>query len=163
MTSRPTRFDPDVIAVAVDELWPRIIEWSSDLSEVEAGSKVDLRDAFNSFDLDGYNLARRLERAGWGDVDAALVDVLGYGAVCISRALREAVAVWVQREGITPTLEVGARVTSSRQREGGVGIISRVDAAHAEYVVRFPLLGHVESGLGIHGSCLAFEDVEVAP
>lgn len=162
MTPRPTRFDPDVIAAAVDDLWPRIIEWSSDLAEVEAGAKIDLRDAFNSFDLDGYSLARRLERAGWGDVDAALVDVLEYGAVCISRALRSAIAAWVQREGITPAFEVGAKVTSPRKRDGGIGIIAKVDAAHAEYVVRFPLLGHVENGNGTHGSYLAFEDVEAA-
>lgn len=162
MTPRPSRFDPGVIAVAVDDLWPRIVEWSSDLADDEHGAKADLRGAFDSFDLDGYNIARRLERAGWGDVDAALVDVLEHGAVCISRARRDAVAAWVQREGITPAFEVGARVTSPRQQEGGVGIISRVDAAHAEYVVRFPLLGHVENGIGTHGSFLAFEDVEAA-
>lgn len=162
MTPRPTRFDPNIIAVAVDDLWPRIIEWSSDLVDDDAGAKADLRAAFDSFDLDGYNLARRLDRAGWSDVDAALVEVLEYGAVCMSRALRNAVTAWVQREGITPAFEVGAKVTSPHKRDGGVGIIAKVDAAHAEYVVRFPLLGHVENGIGTHGSYLAFEDVEAA-
>ena len=162
MTPRPTRFDPDVISAAVDELWPLILEWHSDVADNEKGAKADLRDALDGYEVDGYHLARHLDKAGWGEVDSALVDVLDQGAAFVRRAHREAIVAWVQREGITPAFDSGAKVRSDRMKDGGVGVIAKIDATHAEYVVRFPSLGHVGSGNGTYGTYLNFEDVEAA-
>jgi hypothetical protein len=107
---------------------------------------------------DGYKLARELDRRlGW-EVDTAMVETLDMLGTTISAGVREAVAEWVQRCQVAPRLAIGDAVNVRHRGDLHDGVIARVDLRAAEYVVRVPSLGHVESGSGTHGLVRPFED-----
>lgn len=130
---RPTFSDPAVRRAAAEEILPEIIKWlGPDWHEAEREDYLeDLMGIV--FEWDGYDAARALERKHW-DPDADLVEILdgGWG----SRALRRAVAAWVEANKITPQLSVGTTVRA--RPRGDIGKITGIDLKHATYTVAIP-------------------------
>lgn len=166
---RPTIYDNDVIAAAVESLWPDVAAWLGDDAPTEAvdveNCKTSLRRAMKYNHGDAYKIARDLDRDGW-DVDAGLVDVLGSAAGALYDAEKAAVRAWVAAGGVTANLPTGTRVKHPHLR-GHVGTIIDADQKYGNprdlgrYLVFCAEAGHVREGNGTHGVYLDHEDVEV--
>jgi len=156
---RPGYSDEVVLQAVVDGLLPDVLQWGS-YSETEAPEVGDeLRKTMETC-RDGYHMAKHLEdRYGW-DPDSELVDILE--GANFHGAVNNAVVAWLRDNGVKPAFEVGREVTvklNGRNSGDHQGIISDI-REDGTYLVRVPSLGHVETGLGVHGFNLNWEEVE---
>lgn len=109
--------------------------------------------------LDGYKLARELERLGW-EADAGLVDTLDGLYWPLTKRLTKAVEDWVHENGIVPQHQVGEIVTFKDKGKSIKGEIIQVDESSAIYYLFCESLGHVREGVGVHSRLIPFEEVQ---
>lgn len=152
---RPRRRDERVIALVAAKLAERVAEeWQ--FGQV---SEAILRTALGSSDLDGYALARELER-DLVHPDADLVEILDEADGLMLEAHKSLVAEWVKTHGVTSPFAQGDRVIC----KFGPGEVTRIHEETAQIVVVPDAEKHlfVEGG----GYLLAFESCqkeEMAP
>lgn len=164
---RPTSNTDEIVAVVASRILPKILEWQDEEPEEDhedemARQEEILEELRNNIDdwHDGYQIARKLEDDGW-DPDSELVDILDN--LPFYQVKAEAVRNWIAENNIKPKLTVGTQVKtlassgSKRLVEGEI-VDVRLDAG--QYTVMVPSLGHVRSGLGTHGNCINWEDLE---
>lgn len=134
-------------------------------AESEREQTLHELEAALEYSQSGFDRCTNLSRHGW-EITDEMVEMLADDYV--GRAVYEAVALWVQDEGIVPSLALGAAVRIEvRDGDGPAsmvdGVVARIDAMHARYLVRVPSLGHVTMGDpsgGTLGFLLPFEVVE---
>jgi hypothetical protein len=131
--NRPNERHPEVIRQVVERLRPVL----ADFLEEEDPDLDDLADTLKSnWDWNGYNLAKHLDNyCGWG-ADADLVEILssaeGYGSIIVGQLTEE----WVQKYGIRPAYSVGDRVACDISLRPKTGVIVKVYANLAKYVIQ---------------------------
>ena len=159
---RPKRSDDDIELQAAKELCRRLIKRVPDLSEDNFEEMCDdILDAI-AYETDGYKIARELESHGW-DVDDEIVDVMREASFVRNDVLDRAVKLWAADAQAEPQFEVGATVRFSHRGQEVEGVVVKLDLQRAQYIVQCASLGHVASGVGVHGIVANFEDVfEVA-
>lgn len=84
--------------------------------------------------MDGYRLAKELDNRCYWDCSFDMAEVLNGWSYAYERALDKEQKAWAEREGISPTLAVGARVKIA---SGECGEISGVyEHGAAKYLVK---------------------------
>jgi hypothetical protein len=102
-------------------------------------------------DDDAWKICRSLEDDGW-DVDEDLMDIMRGAWIVVADALNAALEAWVIDAQVTLALPVGTDVEVDVPRHGRLcGTVVSLDPTRGTYTVRFPSLGHVESGPGTRG------------
>lgn len=169
LTPRPSQFDEPVTRTAALQLLPDVLRWMKNNSspgdqEIDAGEEKDivndLVDAM-SFDLDSFEICKKLERNHYWGVDRDLIDVMDDAMFAIIKARDGAVKEWVTANGIKPELAIGTRVTFNAQFKQHTGEITKVDEVMAQYLVFCESRGDVRSGNGTHGSWVPYENVKL--
>ena len=169
-TPRPGSRDDFIMRAAAQDLAPEVQRWSKagngddNLDQIT----VDLRRALDRcIDLDGYQLARELDRIGW-EADAELVEIMDGASGAVYKCHKAACIEWVQIEGMQPPL-IGAavRIADERvaKRRNAEGLVGNIVANHPEgtSTVSFKDLGHSEKpgpGGGIIGFVLPWEELK---
>jgi len=155
---RPNGSHAGVMGLVADDLMPNVMGWFQG-EEDETEVREQIMEVLDDFH-DGYEMAKELEdRYGW-DADSELVDVLDGASFYGPR--KKAVMAWIRDNAITPKLSIGQVVKAKQgkySKEINEGEIVKIDEGGI-YIVMIPALGHVREGIGTHGCCLAWEDVE---
>lgn len=128
---RPGKRDEAILKAAIQQILPEVLGWLGGDDRPEEVARDLLRAAEDSTDLDGYQLARTLERDCYWDSDTNLVDILEMLSSKVWQLHQKMVADWVKEQGIVPALKVGDKV----QCRHGVGTIAEIWLGTAEYVV----------------------------
>jgi hypothetical protein len=160
---RPSRLNESIRAAAAKKLAPDVLRWAKaggdhllTLEDVEADLTKVVGYATN-----GYEIAKDLENDHYYAPDAELVEILDNAFIYISQAHNEACLKWLEENPI-PAPEIGSKVTLRDNPQAGVGTILS-NSPEGKSTVRFPALGHVETGAGTHGSILFWEELRPAP
>lgn len=108
--------------------------------------------------MDGYELAKELDRSAWWDCTRDDVDKLDCVSSKVERLLSEAEQAWCIAHDIQPSLPVGTRI---RLQRGGVGEITGIAGKHspASYLVKED--GHDDEVSGHRRYIIKFEDAVV--
>ena len=163
LSPRPTR--RDCLDAALDAFGPRLAEYLD-----RAPTDREHRDVRNAWaiHLDEYQMARRLEDAGW-ESDYQLMELMDGFDSCVLSAHEQALREWVQAHAhllaeVRPSLE--QRVTTPKRWDKGrtsyaprSGIVTRIDEDRATCTVMIPEFGHVREGPGTLGAVLAWEEL----
>lgn len=158
---RPSPVTETLYHEAARELLPKVMEWLAFGSTIHDEESVldDLAEAIENVDeLDGYHLARYLERRGWA-CDFSLCEILDSADHIVDMAHDNLVRAWVKASGITPKLKIGD-VVSTR---AGTGAIVGIDHEMARYIVatdRFLTNLPDQAGKGT-GYLIPFEDAKL--
>lgn len=160
---RPKRSDSRIAPLVVEKILPKVIRWikdggGDDDQETVRGDLLRVVDGFR----DGYQTARRLDEACHWDCDGNLAEILNDVSWNWSDAHKSLVKSWVDENSITVSLPIGTPVVLTVRNEKYQGFISEAYAETAEYSVRIPALGHVQSGCGTHGLIVACEEIQTA-
>jgi hypothetical protein len=155
-TKRPTDRSPEVIAEVVRGVLDDVCEWAKTPEGERDEVAEDLTDAIeHGHASDSYEMCKYLEDRKHWSCDRALVDILDN--LDTRQVQREMVRQWVKATNPTPKRSVGDHVSTRH----GDGIIARIDAKDATYLVRVPSKGHVDRGEGTHGFLMAYEEIDV--
>jgi hypothetical protein len=154
---RPKYHDEDVLKCAAELLTEEVVGWSNG-QEPHEQVLADLIEALSFGKTDGYELANKLQRKGWTP-DAQLVEILDTADYRRSQAHKEAVMAWVKAHDLKLQLQMGAVVSIEHDGKMYQGEIVNLNHEVAQYTVFVKELGHVRSGMGIHGLIFGFEDV----
>ena len=176
MSPRPTLSDPRVREETISRILPAVISWLAEVGdepktpEGKDDLKKELLKAFGYHSLvDGYHLAKNLERQSCWDPDSDLVDILESAASYEWDSLQAIVKDWVTESGITPAHKIGDQLTVKftgfgrgyrldDHGEPHTGTITRVIEYDGRYQVNFPTLGHVSAGeVGVQYICINWE------
>lgn len=141
---RPTVTDGMVIEAALTE-YPELAEAES------------IAEHFHRH-MDGYELAKELDRSAWWDCNRDDVDKLDNVSSKVERLLVEAERAWCIAHDIQPDLPVGTRLRLPR---GGVGEITGIASSHspASYLVKEE--GQDDEVSGNRRYIIKFEDAVV--
>ena len=165
---RPDHHIEDVKRAVVLKVLPAILSWlgeTLDPKDEDDQSRLDeIQDDLLDvvcYSQDGYAMTKELEDdKGWADADSELVDILdNLEFYSIGNA---AIIQWIADNEVKPKLAAGAivRVKQNRHRkEEFTGEIIQVEDS-GNYVVLIPSQGHVREGVGTHGWCIPWEEVE---
>lgn len=117
--------DQDVIAEGV-RAWAKSYSRSED--EIES--------VIRCFELhiDGYELAKELERCELWDITAMDVDALDAVSSHVDTAYRALCMEWVKANNVQPSLAIGTRITSRHVRGGVITGVCTYSPAH--YLVK---------------------------
>ncbi len=141
-----------------NKLLSQVMDWGSYTAAEESEVGEQILKALEYAGHDGYDLTKYLDDHFHWSVDAELTDIMGcadyYGCH------REAVKCWIRDTGAKPALVVGQEVTVKNPRDGDTTGFIRDITDDGMYCVRIPSKGHVEEGLGTHGSLYPWEDLE---
>ena len=162
---RPTRRDKEVVAAAVDTIFPNIKIWlkqtdpaipEDELQEAREETQEVLADSFGS---DGYALAKTLDDYHSWDADSGLVELMDDAGTALYSAHKKACEEWVKTSGLTE-IPIGTKVRHASQHKELVGeVVSNYPSGSSS--VYYEALGHVRSGLGTHGCIFNWEDLTV--
>ena len=137
-----------------------LLELATELESEHFGTRSGIFDDLKSCvsqDMNGYKLAKDLERScGWS-IDCALVERLD--SIDCYYLLEEATKRWVIENNIQLPKKIGNVVSFWEQ---GVKITGEVTWLHqetAEYTVFCESEGHVREGSGTHGYIIMMEDI----
>jgi len=125
---RPTRSDPRVKEIATRRLAEDCAQWG-DETDAAQWEKMLSRCHLND---NGYEIAKDLDqRQHVIAVDAVLVEILDSASSYVWSAHDDLTKLWVEANGIQPSLVIGDRVRTTR----GDGTISGIRQAWAKYIV----------------------------
>lgn len=158
---RPQRHDKALAPLVVKALLPDVLAW---LGEDDRPDEVraNLMDALaDCHAWDGYKLAASLASSHHWEPDAALVDILDHASSLLWAEHDQRLRRWVQEHGVKCRRVIGAPAPVTSKGKSYTGTIVRVDADRAQYTVRVPELGHVESGMGTRGLLVDAEAVDL--
>lgn len=158
---RPRLTDKSVVDAAARKLFPEVKEWMGDMfktcRETEETVLTDLRDAIKREWIDGYRMARFLEKECTWTPDCRLVEILE--GVDLHGCLRDAERLWVIKNQIRPALAVGDPCRFTQSNSGRIGTITAIHP-EGKYSIYCPALGHVPAGhLGTQATIVAWETV----
>ena len=152
-TERPTRNDPRVKAYVIEHLAKDCADWEGADGEGQEWSRALARCNLNG---NGYDIAKDLDRYCGVMPDAELVEILDGAQSYAWTAHDELIKAWVAENGITPPLDVGARIAWRDK----VGVISRIDHGKAQYLlIPDDEQDHFRNG---GGYCVAYEQARAA-
>lgn len=153
--NRPKDIGGSVIRRTAELLLSDIQKWANNKSDSILANIIE---ALGFGGLDGYELARNLERRGWFP-DAELVEILDNAISRQHQAHREEVEAWVRAHDLRIDLRHGAKVEITVRGSVHIGEIVDLHPKTMQYTVFVGALGHVRSGTGTHGLILGFEEV----
>jgi len=142
---RPTITDEMVIEAARDE-YP------------EEGLAEDIAKQYERH-MDGYELAKALDRWEYWDSNRDDVDRLDSVVMQVERRLREAEAAWAKAYDIQPPYPVGTKVKVPRH---GIGEITGVASKHSPACYLIKPEGQDDATTGERRYIIKFEEVELA-
>lgn len=132
LMKRPSLADEYVRRRAAEIILPKVLGWMGPTSPgEEQQTLLDLMKVASLY-LDGYELAKKLERYGWCP-DPRLIEILDNNWV--STAIDELTSQWVRCLAIKPQFSIGDSVVISRGKQGK---IVKIDEKLAQYGVRYP-------------------------
>lgn len=158
ITEKPRRNDKAVLDATAKVLAPQVAVWLADgTSGTSARLISGITKAIRN-ESDGYAIAKAL---ACYNPDAELVEILNDARYIKGDELRKALALWVAENNLMGPA-VGATVQDMRHPEDGIGVVL-TNEIYGESVVFFADLGHVQAGLGTHGSYVAWERLIETP
>lgn len=121
----------------------------------------DIASQFNG-SMDGYELAKELERWCSWDVPRDMMEELDGMQHHVDRLLAAAERKWFEENDIQPPHPIGTRIRDRRWKEGEVG---RIDEIYPHGVARYLVKpdGQDDEASGIRRLIIKFEDAEVVP
>lgn len=147
MSDRPRRNAEEVYEASARAVLKDVMSWlkcelvGEERDEEEAEVLKQLVEAMlSSLNLDGYELARLLDRHHSWDPDESLVDILSGLEGRVYGAHKKAVQAWVAAQGLTLEFAAGTRVTSEGFRRAGSrnpGTVVGHRPETAEYLIQF--------------------------
>jgi hypothetical protein len=150
---RPKHNDDAIIRIAAEKLLPDVMGWLGDAGIPENEVLDDLTKAMR-WGSDGYQIAKEMDSY---EPDAVLVEILDAAGHLKSSAREKACAEWVIENGLEGP-EIGAKVTSARRPNDGVGTVTK-NWPDGRATVAFHAAGHVTEGIGCHGFIIEWEDL----
>lgn len=157
---RPKRFSEGVLEDTVSRIMPSIMKWYGD---ADADEEDEIRSDVKSvleFEDDSYELTKELEDSLHWSVDRKLIDVLDEVGQYRDAAHKDAVYAWVVQNCVTPKIALEQEVQFRFRGKSVTGIVTQIYENEAAYCVLSKELGHVRTGIGVHGLILPYEDVE---
>lgn len=155
---RPKDSDDDVIALALDDLLPRVMRWLRDGGDQppppEDEVRADIAEHF--FADDGFDFCDKLKHEKHWECDSALVDILDGAPYALINALREQTKKWVTAYQVYCAHVIGDIVLY----RGHECEITKIDAEEGRYWLFDPAVGHVCEGLGTHAHIVNWEVVD---
>lgn len=166
ITPRPTLQDTSTTRETVETLMPRLVAYLKSVGKFDDDDLTDdflddiRRDIMTAItgDDDHKKTCDRLEALDWM-IDGKLRTLLKDVPKKRRDVHRKSVKEWVRNNNITPQYAVPAIVTFRHSGGSKTGEIVKVEDDTGHYVVMCTELGHVRSGVGIHGIVVAYEDV----
>jgi hypothetical protein len=156
---RPTFRDPEVIKRAVEGILPDILRWPQGSTDEDV-VRADLISAAEAEGKDIYRIARHLDDYKFWAVNEELIRVLEALESYWIQAELDVEKAWVKANKITPTFEVGAKVSVPHRGDRVVGVVTHRDLERGVYLVNVKKLGHVREGLGCRGLIIGFENAQ---
>lgn len=156
---RPKQNDPEVRKLVVERLAELVKPWLEDGGDTTEDLVEQLDSVLRYADLDGYKLAKDLDRNHGWDPDEELVEILSRVVFLQSNAHREVTFRWLQVSGLQPKLELGAAV----KVDGLEGTITYIHRDTGQYTINVPKLGHIKPGSGASGTIgtiRSWEDID---
>ena len=128
----------------------------------EEDARDKLSDAFDdSYDYDGYSLAKILEIDHNIDSDSTLVDILNSISYHVRVGSRKMELQWVIDNRVTPKLKLDDTVKFEYfQQIIDDGKIVKVDTEFAEYYVTSPTICTTRNGVTTKATIIKFENLE---
>lgn len=156
-----TKKDKGAIKYVASKLLKKVKDWASQDGDDDVCQK-EIEDILSeSYDWDGYHLAKRYEEIYLlSNVDANLVEILDDAEYIFANYQIDKIKEWVSEYNIEPKFKVGDKVMADLNRLRYEGEIVRVYNENATYVVYVESMGHVKEGMGTNGIVLAYEKVE---
>lgn len=142
---RPHSRDPNILEAAAARMVEGVREKFDGLSDEEIAKGLTQAMLWG-MSLDGYDIARRLEKEHLCEPDAEMVEMLDCAYGYVFQEHREAVKRWVTANSITLKRQVGDRITYRDQ----VGVIGEIDPELAMYLFRPDGDTRFEKGGGIY-------------
>jgi hypothetical protein len=155
---RPKRFSENVLEETVDLMMPSVMKWfgsSEDEEEIRDNIKQVLE-----FEDDSYQIAKELEDNLYWSVDRELINVLDEVKWRRDEAHKGVVYAWVVQNCVTPKLTLEQKVQFRHKGRILEGIVTKIYESEAKYLVFSEELGHIRSGVGVHGIVLPYEEVD---
>ena len=158
---RPRIYDDQVLEATMEKVLPKVLKWreknGTDYTDSD-DVKTELKDAIE-FEDDSRKILNYLEDHYYWSVNRDLQEIMDEVAEERYIALTQLTNQWVLQNGVSPKHSVGQRVSFVTKNKTHEGVVAKVDESVAKYLVRCKQLGHVETGIGTHGTLLPFEDV----
>jgi hypothetical protein len=157
---RPKVYSEDVLEMTLDKLMPSVMKWHGSSSGEEGEIREDVKCAIE-FEDNSYEIVKYLEDTCFWSVDRDLIDVMDEVSHFRYLSHKYYVEKWVLNNGVTPKGQLGQSVSFKQKGQQVAGTIKKIIEEEAKYLVFCPELGHVESGIGTHGTYLPYEDVKL--
>jgi hypothetical protein len=154
-TPRPSRHSEYVIKAVAAELLKDVRSWIDDPTVTDQSIVQDLENALKWSDVDGYEVAKRLDDKGWSP-DSDLVERLESAVYLFHKYHRKQEVDWVKLNG-TQAPEIGNMVTFKDYTGKEVAGEVMRNEPDGKSVIHCPLLGHVKEGMGTHGLYVEWE------
>lgn len=149
MPPRPLRNSPKLRSAIAASLMLDVIRWCNErsdgfLSEDDIGLiAAQIKTVVGAYNLDGYLLAKILERDFNWKPDGTLVGILDEACELRDKAYDDEVRAWVADNLIKPALKIGdhVNITLTDPRGAYRGIVVAFTSDTAQYAVSVPNLG----------------------
>lgn len=134
---RPTIYDEAVIVETVEHMLPEVLGWlEADEKEGKEISEQLVNVLQDSYEYDGYKLAKKLDDDYMWSSDAELVEILETVSNAIFAVCTQQTNKWVLENNIKPQYAINDRVTYKNSNKTTNGVIVDIQLEMGNYLIQ---------------------------